>query len=418
MQDMIPPGERSIRNIPLTRKQATQIKEDFPEAPLRPRRRMKRFWLWTALVVVVCAGLGLLSAILFAGATVTLHPRTAAVPAPASLEAELNPAVGGLQYQTFSVSRSATTTVPATGTQKVSKQASGSVVIYNTYGAASQRLIANTRFAAPDGKIYKIHESVVVPGTTKKTDGTFTPGSAVATIYADLAGADYNRPEDTTFTIPGFKGDPRYTKFYAQSQGPISGGFVGNQPAVAAADLAAAKNTMEQALTSAVTSAASAGVPEGYIAVPGTTKITYSEVAQTPAGSNQAAISETATASGILLKLSDLASAIAKTGVSGYGGEAVAIADSSALTLSATSSSKVGVVTIKLSGTPTLVWQFDQNAVLQALLGKPKGEFETVLKNFASALDCSATTPCSATIRPFWSATFPTDASKISIVIK
>lgn len=421
MQDMIPPNDRSIRNIPLSRIQAKHAREDFPQEDKvvkKPRKRTRKYLLWIVSVVLVCLIIGLASSILFAGATITLHARTETVSAPKEVRAELNPPVGGLQYQTFTVSRSATTTVPASGTQKVSRQASGIVTIYNTYSSAPQRLIANTRFAAPDGKIYKIRDSVVVPGTTKKSDGTIAAGTAIASVYADAAGEDYNRSESTNFTIPGFKGDPRYAKFYAESKGAISGGFVGTQPAVAQSDLASANTTLEQGLASAVSAAAEAAVPEGYIMVTGTTMITYSGIVQTPLGGSSAAVSKNASISGLIVKSSELATIIARLGVQGYNGEAVGFTDASNIKLTASTTKQGEPVIINILTPAELVWQYDQNAIRDALLGKPKDQFENVLKDFGVALDCSTEIPCSATIRPFWASNFPEDSSKIIVVTK
>src|SRR3989338_412417 len=236
MRDILPSGSderRSIRNIPISsapRRGRPVVEEDYREAA--PRRRPRRFgraFKWT-LAVVLFGGLSLLLSAFFAGATVTVYPRTATVEVPARLEARLNAPLNALAYETFTVTRSATTATPATGTKTVSRQASGIITILNSYSSASQRLIANTRFEAPDGKIYRIRDSITVPGSTKKADGTLTAGTIIATIYADSPGEAYNRSAATTFVIPGFKGDPRYNGFSAVSKGAISGGYIGPEP--------------------------------------------------------------------------------------------------------------------------------------------------------------------------------------------
>jgi len=376
---------------------------------------MRGFSFWAVAVILICGAAGLLLSTVFAGASVTLHPKTVSASISAAIPAQLNATVGTLSYQTYSVTRSATTTVPATGTSNVSKQASGAITIYNNYSTASQRLIANTRFAAPDGKIYRVRSSVVVPGATKKADGTLTPGSVTANIFADSPGAEYNRSDDTTYTIPGFQGDPRYTKFYAESKSPISGGFVGQQASVAAADLTAAQATLQKGLDTDVRGAAAAAVPEGFIAIPSTLTVTYSDILQTPAGNANAYLSQNVTAVGSMVRANDLATAIAKASVQGYNGEAIAFKDSSAVTITATSSKQADTLSLLVSGTPVLVWQYDPNAVKTALLGKNKASFQEIVQSFAPAIDCTATYPCDAKIRPFWTSSFPTDPEKISI---
>lgn len=384
-------------------------------------RIMKRNWFfWTAIgVVAVCAVGGILLSTLFAGATVSVSPHSAVVQVPATMQAEVNAPVGTLPYQIVSTSRTASTTVKATGTTQVSKSASGVITIYNVYSTSPQPLITNTRFEAPDGKIYRIHSAVTVPGAKAAADGTLTPGTVSITAYADQPGAAYNKGQ-TQFTVPGFQGDPRYTKFYAQADA-MEGGFVGAQASVDPADLTAAQNALRQGLQGALQAAASTQIPKEYLAIPGTLAISYGDIAQTPGvDSSTVILSETAMATADTVRASDLAAAIAVQKVEGYNGEAVNFADPAAITigLAGTSTASTGVLTLALSGSPTLVWQFDPNALKAALVGKPKGAFEQIVTSFAPAITCSPTTPCSASIRPFWSSTFPSNPDKIMVVTK
>ncbi len=422
---MIPKGERSIRNIPIPshrRALAQREEEDFAE-PVLPRKKRtsmnKNWFFWAAVgVLAVCAIGGILIATLFAGATVSVTPRTAAIAVPVTMLASSNAPVGTLPYQVVSTSRTASTTVAASGSSQVSKAASGVITIYNAYGTSAQTLIANTRFEAPDGKIYRIRIAVVVPGAKAAADGTLTPGTVSATAYADQPGADYNRGQ-TQFTIPGFKGDPRYNKFYAETAA-MTGGFVGMQAAVAPADLTAAQNALTQGLQNALQDAASFQLPKDFLPISGTLAISYGDLIQTPGANNMVTLSQTGTASADIVRTSDLAAAVAKQKIDGYSGEAVDFVDTSAITvgLAGSSTPAEGSLELVLSGSPTLVWQFDPNALKAALVGKDKGAFEQIVTSFAPAITCSKDTPCSASIRPFWSGTFPSNPAKITIVTK
>jgi len=385
--------------------------EVIPVRPARQPRRSggrgkKRLLLIIGIVVVVLGALlALLLSTSFAGATVTVFPRKETVAAPASVVARINAPVGSLSYQTMTVSRGATTTVPASGTKQVSRQASGMMTIYNTYDTTTQRLIANTRFEAPDGKIYRIHDSVVVPGMSGSN-----PGSITVTVYADSPGADYNRGA-TRFTIPGFKSDPRYTKFYAETEG-ITNGFVGTEPSVAAADLTAAQTALQQNLQAAVQAEVVAQLPDGYLPLGSTLRVTYSSVMQTPGSGANANLSQTAQATVAIVRANDLASAVAKETVQTYAGEAVAFNDLSEISIT-TSTSTVATgdaLTLQLAGTPTLVWQYDPGALLDALIGKEKGSFQEIIQSFEPAI-----MRAEASIRPFWKSTFPDNEEKIQI---
>src|SRR3989344_6461800 len=223
MRDILPSGSderRSIRNIPISpnhrpsRLGRPAGEEDYSRGNPSPRLRLSRRTFWWTLAILGFGGLFILFTTVFAGATVTVYPRTAKVDAPEKLEARLNAPPSALAYETFTVTRFATTSAPATGTRTVSRQASGLITISNSYSPASQRLIANTRCEAADGKIYRIRDSVTVPGMSGGKTGVTR-----ASVYADSPGPEYNRSSATAFTIPGFKGDPRYSKFSARSEG-------------------------------------------------------------------------------------------------------------------------------------------------------------------------------------------------------
>ncbi len=422
---MTPPGERSIRNISVGQRkhakhpEATHDDRDLsPDGPAeiphrRPRRRRNRFWLFALIVIAVCAVLGLLLSTVFAGATVTVTPKTQSVTLPATLQAAPNAPTGVLSYQTVTVTRSASLSVAAQGTQKVSRPATGVITLSNTFSTASQRLIANTRFAASDGKIYRIHDSVTVPGATG-SGADLKAGTVSATIYADSPGPDYNKPAGATFTIPGFKGDPRYSKFTGISMGAISGGFIGDEPAVAASDLTAAKTSLQQKLDTDVRTAAASEIPDGFVAIPGTLDVVFSDLTQTAGSDKNATLTQNATASGIIVRQGDLAAAIARKTVSDYQGEAVQFVDASAMNVSLATTSKRsdGAITLALQGSASLVWQFDPNALAQALVGKSKSEFQQTIQAFRPAVS-----KADATVKPFWEGKFPTDPKKITIKI-
>jgi len=413
--------ERSIRNIPVGHRRPARSSAvaDRPDRALSPdgpahlprrRRRSGRFWLFALGVAVLVAIGGVLVSTVFAGARVTVYPRTETVVLPATLQAQANAPAGVLPYQTVSVTRSASQSVPAQSVQKVSRPASGVVTVSNAYSSASQRLIANTRFEAPDGRIYRIRDSVTVPGMKQGVAGTVS-----ATLYADSPGPAYNKSGGVSFTIPGFKNDPRYAKITARSEGALSGGFVGDEPVVAPADLAAAKAALQKQLDGDVRAAAAQAIPDGFAAVPGSLDIVFADVTQTIGADKTAQLTEGATATGIIVRKNDLASAIAHKAVAGYKGEAVLFGDEEQMSFSlspATKRNGGGPVTLTLSGSATLVWQFDPEALKAALAGKDKKEVPAVAKAFEPAV-----AKMNAAIKPFWQGKLPQDPAKIKVIV-
>ncbi|MDO8574668.1 MAG: hypothetical protein Q7R61_00075 [bacterium] len=96
----------------------------------------------------------------------------------------------------------------------------GVIEIYNAYGVAPQKLVANTRFETKDGKIFRIQNSIIIPGA-KMLNAKLTPSSIKAEVIGDGASNDY-LIGPSYFTIPGFKETPKYAGFYALSVKPMA----------------------------------------------------------------------------------------------------------------------------------------------------------------------------------------------------
>lgn len=112
---------------------------------------------------------------------------------------------------------------PATGQKSSSSQkAKGKITIFNEFSETSQVLVATTRFVSGEGKVFRLINSVTVPGMTIK-DGQTEPGKIEAEIISDEAGEQYNIKE-ADFKIPGFEGSPKYDKFYAKLSEETKGG--------------------------------------------------------------------------------------------------------------------------------------------------------------------------------------------------
>ena len=215
MRDMIPP-KRSIRNIPIDRaKKETQPlqeshdentnTEEAPVPPRRPRRPRNRalgyrrrsrmpkvLGLIIGGVLVIIIVFFVLSAV-FAGATVTVTPREAEISVDGTFTARTEPEIGELAFDVISVEKEVSREVNPTGEELIERPASGNIVVFNDFSEKEQRLINNTRFETPEGLIYRIPESIVVPGQYEK-DGETLPGSIEVTVYADSPGEEYNIP--------------------------------------------------------------------------------------------------------------------------------------------------------------------------------------------------------------------------------
>src|SRR3989344_3933153 len=133
---------------------------------------------------------------------------------------------------------------PASGQQMVVKKARGEITVYNNYNSEPQNLITTTRFESAKSLIFRIQRSITVPGT-RLINGKTTPGSVRVEIIADKPGEEYNIPAGK-FTIPGFKGSPKFAGFYGESTTSTIGGRVGQAKVVTEKDIIDAKAAVSQ----------------------------------------------------------------------------------------------------------------------------------------------------------------------------
>jgi len=133
-------------------------------------------------------------------------------------------------------------TFPASGKISKEEKAQGTVKVYNAFSTSPQVLVATTRFVSADGKVFRTPVKITIPGGTYDK-GKLIPGSVDIKIVADQPGESYNIGP-TTFSIPGFAGTDKYTKFYGESSEAMSGGYQSEVSKVTEEDLAKAEETI------------------------------------------------------------------------------------------------------------------------------------------------------------------------------
>ena len=172
-----------------------------------------KYGLWFVAFISIVFFLFALS-FLFARAKVTVSPKIKDITLDENLSAVKDSNVDGLSFDLVVLSGKESKSVFATEEKEISLKGEGTVLIYNAFSSASQRLLIDTRLEGSNGKIYKTKTAVTVPGMS--ADGA--PGQVEANIYGAEAGEEYNSPP-LDFKIFGFKGTPKYSKFYARSKG-------------------------------------------------------------------------------------------------------------------------------------------------------------------------------------------------------
>src|SRR3989344_1617125 len=223
VKNSVSPRERSVRDVSPNEDREKE-KEKIPSQTKENNKKSKFRIYFVALFSVVFLLFAL--SFLFSKAKITIVPKTEEM----SLNENLSAVKGGnaalgLSFDLVVISGEESKTVPGGEEKDVAIPAQGTVLIYNSYSASVQNLDIDTRLEGSNGKIYKTVKKITVPGRISENK----PGSVEVGIYGAETGEGYNSaPLD--FKIFGFKGTPKYDKFYARSKGEITGGFKGKSP--------------------------------------------------------------------------------------------------------------------------------------------------------------------------------------------
>lgn len=382
-----------------------------------------RMILWVVAMVVLVGMLGVVLSTFFSGATVKIVPLNKTVSlnmdfiarenaADLSAETSTSAGKGIVSYQKIPLPlEEKSEDIPTTIEKKITRKASGKIKIFNEYSTVSQRLIKNTRFESVSGKIYRIDNSIVVPGMST-LGGKSIPGSIEVTVYGDAPGEEYNGAA-TDFTIPGFKGDPRYTKFYARSQTPLEGGFSGTIKVPSPEDQKNAIDRLKEALRGELIQKARAQIPEGFILYDNAIFIVFDDL-EAINTQNPAHITVKGSLYGVMFDKGALSKFITEKTIDPYDGSPVLVRNLADIELKPKNEvldpANLKDVLFSISGEAVVVWNVDTEKLKNELAGVSKSDgFKNIITKYASIWRAEAV------VRPFWKMDFPQNSEKITI---
>ncbi len=292
----------------------------------------------------------------------------------------------------------------------VSEKASGEIVVYNNFSTSAQKLREETRFEDSSGKIYKLAKGggITVPGQTL-VNGELVPGSIQATVYADNPGPEYNQ-EPTDFVIPGFRGGPKFEGFYARSVGPLSGGFIGQRPAVEDEDQGGLELALRQEVFDQSRNEVAYRIPEGYMVLPDTEEYTWKEIAFDPQPESGLRAVLKADVSMLLVRKDEIETALlARGGFDEITLPKLMITNLSDLDYVVTTSTQE-LTNLQVSGSATVRWQVDDLIVKRLVSGVKQRDFASVLRERDEIQSAEAE------IKPIWIKQLPKKFEKIDII--
>jgi hypothetical protein len=247
--------------------------EEFKEDDIKPRGLFKKIITIAILIILIAAGVKIVQVlpqveIKIISQKVDWNYKDSIIVDKAISDSDW----GNLKIpgQVFIQKNNLSSFYKATGKKMVEKKASGKITVFNSYSSASQPLLIETRFAAPDGKIFKSTKVITVPGA-KIVGGKIVPSSIEVNVVAEKAGEAYNIGP-TKFTLIGFKGSPKYTGFFGESKDSMKGGFVGEVIFSTDDNIKKAKEEIAENLKNSINALILAQIPKDFKAIDGATE--------------------------------------------------------------------------------------------------------------------------------------------------
>ncbi len=351
-------------------------------------------------------------------ATVTLELKRREVPINESVEiskkySEVSTSAANLQIpgELFTKAGVLLMDFPASGVAKVNNKAAGSITIYNAYSSAPQQLVALTRFETPDGKIFKLDKQITVPGA-KIVNGKIEASSIDATVTASEAGEAYNIGPVTKWTIPGFKGTPRFAGFYGVSVSGMTGGVVGERSVPSAEDKTNGEKKVEDALHTSLEQLLTA-MAGPYMALPGSTRflVTTDNVQLGGKDEGKFGIYMEGEIRKIVFDETMLKNAIVAK-AQGSDKTSEKIADMTLQYSEPTYDFQSGTIDVRATGTVVFAANIDTDALRTQLSGADEAAAR------ASLSELKGLNNGTLELWPFWVHSVPSDPAKLSIVIK
>jgi hypothetical protein len=403
------PAQPSVSQEPFDDSDLAEI--DVIDGNRAKRRRVAL----TSAIALVILGIGYGINMLLGGAEVTVFPKQRNVSVQADFSAYTAPTAGQLGYELLTLEAEGEKQVKANGKESATERAQGKIFVYNTKSGISQRLIKNTRFESKDGLIYRIKESIEIPGAKQDAKGNLVPGSIVTDVFADGPGEQYNI-EPGRFTVPGLKGTEQFDSIYGESTTAFTGGFEGEKYIIDETELSTAKQALHIELRDKLLTRLKEERPAGFVAYDSAVAFTFEPLPSTEYGDSLATIKEKAVLKVPMFNEAELSKFLAENTIPDYTGDPVRIIDPQTVAFAyesaTTTVSDIGTLTsidFMLKGNALIVWNYDEDKLKNELLGLNKTESTKVFSSYPS-IETAETK-----LSPFWTQTFPDSPDDIEV---
>lgn len=302
----------------------------------------------------------------------------------------------------------------SSGKKLVEKKATGQIRIYNNYSTSSQVLVATTRFVSADGKIFRSIGRVTIPGGQYEK-GKLVPGYLDVQVEADKPGPEYNIGP-STFSIPGFAGTDRYTKFYGKSFESMKDGELKEAPQVTKEDLQKAEDSLTEKAKKEIENLLKLDIPSEFVFTEGALEKKILEtfsLAKAGMEAEKFTYQVEVQATSLLFKKDDIEN-FAKSFIASQLSEGKTFYPPS-LKINYSPENinlEVGKIILNLEMETKIYSEIDEIYLKKGLMGKSLAEAQISLENQPLI------TKSQVKLRPFWLRNIPEELEKIDIELR
>lgn len=331
-------------------------------------------------------------------------------------ETSLDTENGVLPTQIFSTTFELTQQFPVSQEREVASKARGTIEVFNGYSTSPQTLVATTRFVSKDGKLFRSTKQIVVPAA-KLENGKLIPQSTTVEVVADKPGEEFNIGP-SSFTIPGFKGSPKFEGFWGESRQNMQGGAVKMAKVVLAEDIEQAQASIEEQVTERAQTALLEKAGTSLTLVTPSMESKIIEVRTTPeegeeAPDGQFTLTIKAEARVFAVRSSDLSEYITAKTADIVPETRKRLPETRKITFIVEDVDfDAGTLGFSLNIEEEITWRIDEKRLLEALQGKGVAEAQKVLRSFPEVKSAEIE------LWPRWRKALPGDSTKIKVVIK
>ena len=416
-EEIIPKRKERKEEREYEEKRDVEIHRFREEEPPPGFFTLKRIVL--SLLVLVLIGGGIFVYFILPKAEISINPRKEPVQFETELAADKNINTVDLENgivpaQVFQAETEDTRTFPTTGEKDVSDKAHGQITIYNQFSSSEQTLVKTTRFRSESGQIFRLTDTVIIPGASIE-EGKIIPSSKIVYVEADEVGDAYNIGP-SKFLIPGFEGSAKYTAFYGISNNAMSGGAKGKMKVATKEDIDGATQIVSLELKNKAKDEFTKSIPKELTLLDNSESLEVTE-ASASLKADQPGESFTVTvkakAWGLAFKEEDILSAVKQNVESKIAADKFLVQASMKLSYSNVKTDTAqGKATFSCQIDAQAGWNIDENKLKNDLAGKSETEVRQYLSGLAE-IDMAK-----VTFWPFWVKKIPSNKNKIKIIIE